>query len=65
MPTSSLSNQAFGLFLDKITQYMCDNGIPIPDPEAYLRWCDSAPDVGSNYFRDVWLPLNDLDYVKL
>ena len=63
--TNSMSNARFGKFIDKIVCYMEENGIPVPDPQEYKTWRDSAPDVGARYFQDVWLPLNDPDYIKI
>lgn len=63
--TNTLSNKRFARFLDKITSYMEENGIPIPDPEEYKKWRDENAQIGQNYFKDVWLPLHDPDYVNI
>lgn len=51
--TSRLSNQEFGQFLERITDYFEQNQIPIPDPELYKRWVDEYQDEEADYWT--WL----------
>ena len=60
--TTLLSNAGFGRFIDRITQWMEEQQIPVPDPEEYKKWRDSAPPAGQRYFEDIWLPLNDPEW---
>lgn len=43
MSTTKLDKAQFSDFLDRITSWMGENGVPIPDPEDYKRWMESSP----------------------
>lgn len=47
--TARLNKQKFADFLTRIIVWMDENGIPVPDPESYKQWRDSAPAVGEVY----------------
>lgn len=59
--TTEMSNKKFGEFIELIVDYMAENGYPVPDPEEYKSWRDSAPPRGQRYFQDIWLPMHDPD----
>jgi hypothetical protein len=40
--------------VDRITQWMAEQGIPIPDPKLYKQWQKSAPLVTDGSYRE-WL----------
>lgn len=54
MSTTKLNKKGFSEFLERIIQWMAENGIPIPDPEDYKRWRDSSPLRGETY-QPKWL----------
>lgn len=63
--TRVLSNKGYGEMIDRMVEWMVEQQIPIPDPDEYKKWRDSAPPKGQRYFEEIWLPLYDLDYVRL
>ena len=47
--TAGLSNAQFGDLIETIIRWMEQQGMEVPDPEAYLAWKDSAPPPGEIY----------------
>lgn len=47
--TSDLSKEAFRTFLDKVTHWMKENGMDVPDPAEFNDWKNSAPGPGEEY----------------
>lgn len=46
MSTKKLNKHNFAEYLTKITGWMCDQGIPVPDSELWKQYRDSAPVIG-------------------
>jgi len=63
--STKIGNRAFAKMLDRITDWMKENGIPVPCNKEYKKWRDSAPPVGVKFLESVWLPLYDPDYVDM
>jgi len=49
MSTRDLNKHNFAEYLNKITGWMADNGMEIPDPEVYKQWRDGAPVIGEEF----------------
>lgn len=47
--SSKVRNDRFKRFVTDVTNWMNENGLEVPDPEAYKRWRDSAPIPGEVY----------------
>jgi predicted oxidoreductase len=41
-------------FVNRVTDWMAEQGISIPNPKLYKRWRDSAPIAGAGGYRE-WL----------
>lgn len=44
--TTELSKEGFSELLERITSWMLENGLDVPNPEEYKAWSDSAPPSG-------------------
>lgn len=47
--TKHMSKNAFKAFIERVTDYMVQNGFSIPDSEMYKEWVDSIPEVDEIY----------------
>lgn len=47
--TTNLNKERFRAFLEKILEYMTENGYEVPDSDDYIKWRDSGPMVGEIY----------------
>ena len=56
--TANLSNEDFGRFLERITNYFAENHIPIPDPALWKRYTDMFQDECSDYYE--WLEKHNM-----
>jgi hypothetical protein len=42
-------------FINRVTDWIAEQGILIPDHKLYMQWRDSAPVAGAESYRE-WLP---------
>jgi hypothetical protein len=41
-------------FVKRVTDWMAEQGMPVPNPDLYKQWRDSAPVAGAESYRE-WL----------
>lgn len=49
MSTTRLNSRSMSEFIERIVAWMMEQQIPVPDPELYKKWRDSAPPAGEEY----------------
>lgn len=49
---SSKGQRVLRAMVNRITDWMAEAGIPIPDPKLYKNWRDSAPVAGAGSYRE-------------
>ena len=51
---SSKGQKVLREFVNRVTQWMTEQGIPVPNPDLYKKWCDSGLIAGAGSYRE-WL----------